>query len=279
MQTNSGIKAFTAGEALEAYRRVKLNSSGEAIYADADDHALGTTEAVAASGAHVAVRMMNCPGSRLATAAGAFSINDVLYGAADGKVDDATTGGPGIFRALQAAAGDGEQVEVVPIHLEKTGLIFANLADSAEVENDTAETAFNVSKTINGAELQVGDVLEVIARAYVVDNNSTDTLALKLKVGAEEIVTTGAVDVADADIGYIHAFVIVRALGASGALQASGVVALGVPGTVTAKPFRKASATEDLSGSVAITVTGTWSAAHADNEVELEDLIIIHHRQ
>ena len=281
-QNENGIKSFTAGEALAVWRRVKLTAgSGTQVeYADAEDKAIGITQAAAASGAQVAVRMLNCPGTFKATCAGAVSIGDHLYGAADGKVDDSTTAsGEAVLIALEAATADGDIIETMPVLVGGSALLYANLADSAEVENTVTETAFDVSKTIKGAELQVGDVLEVLARAYVVDNNSTDTLELKLYVGTEVIVTTGAVDVADADIGYIHAFITVRATGASGSIAASGVVALGVPGTVTAKPFRKDAATEDISGDVEIAVKATWSVAHADNEVELENLIVIHHRQ
>lgn len=278
--TNDGIKTFTAGEALAANRRVKLSaSSGTQVeYADAGDRGIGSTIEAADSGDHVAILLDGFPGTRKATVAGAVEVGDTLYAAADGKVNDVATGGLGLYRALEAGSADGAQIEVLPI-ADSNGLIYSNVADSAQVENTTTETAFDKSKTINGAELQVGDVLEVIAQVFVEDNNSTDTLTVKLYVGTEEIVTTGAVDSADNDIVYIHAFIVVRAVGASGAIAGTGVVANGVPGTVTAKPFRKAEASEDLSGDVAITVKATWSVAHADNECELENLIVIKHRQ
>lgn len=150
----------------------------------------------------------------------------------------------------------------------------ANVADSAEVENTTNETAFNKKATLNGALLAAGDVIKIRANARVVDNNGSDTLTLKLKVGTQEICATAAVDVADGDIGYFDAEVVVRVAGSSGHLAATGVQALGVPGTVTAKPFLMSDAAEDLSSSLDVTVTATWSAAHADNEVLLENIIV-----
>ena len=282
-QTDHGFKAFTAGEALTIYRRVKLSSgSGTQVeYADADDLGIGITQETVASGDRVAVKLWSGEGTFQVEAAGAFTVGDELYGADDGKFDDATSGGQSMLIAAKTASGDGSIVEALPRHAGESGaaLLYANIADSAEVENTVTETAFDISKTIDGAKLRVGDVIEILARAYVVDNNSTDTLTLKLYAGTEEIVTTGAVDVADADIGFIHAFITVRATGASGSLAGGGLVALGVPGTVTAKPFRKDAATEDISGDVAITVKATWSVAHADNEVELEQLIVKLHRQ
>ena len=161
-----------------------------------------------------------------------------------------------------------------------TVLRFAQVADSAEVENTTTETAFSTSSAvIDGTQLQVGDVLEIIGRVFVLDQNSTDTLDVSVYVGTEKVANTGAVDVADSDVGYVHAFVTVRTLGATGTLSASGVTALGVPGTVTAKPFRKDQATEDISGSITINMRGEWSVAHADNEAYSEDFVVLHHRR
>lgn len=157
-------------------------------------------------------------------------------------------------------------------------LLYANTADSASVTNTTTETAFDKSVTLVGAELLAGDVIHVVARAFCVSTNSTDTLTLKLYAGTEEIATTGAVDVANSDIGFIESWIVVRTAGASGAVSATNLVALGVPGTVTAKPSRKDQASEDLSGNVAITVKATWSVASASNDVILEDLIVTKHR-
>lgn len=277
-QWNEGIKTFNAGEALAVYRLVKQSASETVTYCDADDSPVGSVILAVANGDHAPVKAINYPGTFKLVAAGAFAVGARLRPVDDGKVDDAQAAGGSLFLALEAASADGDIVEVLPL-AEATGLLFANLADSAEVENTTTETAFDVSKTIDGTRLLAGDVLEIVARAYVVDQNSTDTLTLRLKVGTEEIVATAAVDVADADIGLIHAFVTVRAAGASGKLAASGHQALGVPGTVACLPFRKDEASEDLSGDVAVTVTAEWSVAHADNEVELENLIVIHHRQ
>lgn len=281
MEVNTnGIRTFTAGEALEAYRRVKLDSNQAVVYADADDIGIGTTEASAANAASVAVKLWSAPGTRKFTCSAAVDIGDTLYGADDGKVNDVhTSDGPALGIALQAGSANLAIIEAI-VDMDRGGIIYAAVTDSTDVENTVTETAFSTgSKTIDGAKLRAGDVIEVIARAYVLDNNSTDTLTVKLYAGTEEIVTTGAVDAADADIVYIHAFITVRIAGSGGHLSASGVVANGVEGTVTAKPFRKDDAAEDLSGDVAIAAKATWSVAHADNEVYLEDFIVILHRQ
>ena len=276
MQENdTGLRDFTAGEALAIYRRVKLDSSQQAVYADADDVGIGTTINAAASADSVTVKLWNYPGTRKMTCSAAVDIGDTLYGADDGKVNDvATTDGPSVGTALQAGSANAAVIEVIPI-VDRGGLINAAVADSTDVENTVTETAFSTgSRTIDASKLIAAHCIHVIAQARVTDENSTDTLTVKLYVGTEEICTTGAVNSADEDIVYIDAYITVRIAGASGHLQACGLVANGVIGTVTAKPFRKADAAEDLSGDVAIAVKATWSVANADNEVNLETYIV-----
>jgi len=278
-ENRTGIRTFTSGEALEAYRRVKLDSSGNVVYADADDVGIGIAEEAVAITTPVAVRMHGHPGTRKMVCSNAVAAYATVFGTDDGKVDDAAGCGPSLGVALEAGTANLSVIEIMPA-TEKEGLIHAAVADSTDVENTTVETAFSTgSKTIDGAKLKAGDVIEVIARAYVLDNNSTDTLTVKAYLGTEEIVATPAVDAADADIVFIHAWITVRIAGAGGHISASGLVANGVEGTVTAKPFRKDDAAEDLSGDVAIALKATWSVAHADNEVYLEDFIVILHRQ
>lgn len=150
----------------------------------------------------------------------------------------------------------------------------ANVANSDTLTNWTTAAAFSKKATLNGALLAAGDVIKVRASVYVLKSNSTDTLNIKLLVGTEEICATGAVNIADGDVGYIDAEVVVRIAGASGHLSACGTTALGVVGTVTAKPFDKADAAEDLSSSVDVTVTATCSVANTDNQVYLTNLIV-----
>jgi hypothetical protein len=275
--SNTLTKSLIAGEALVAYRRVKQSSSTW-VYADADDIEDGVSTDDVASGDHLAAWLRNNGGSCILEMASSCSAGDLLYGADDGKVSTTKTG-PALYRAMAAASGSASEIECMPIDQAGGGLIYSNTAASTSVEDTASETAFDTTKTIDGAILKAGDVLEVIGRVWVEDQNGADTLTVKLYVGTEEIVTSGAVTHADNDIFWIHAFIQIRVAGASGTLTAGGVVAGGVPGTVTAKPFRKAQASEDLSGDVTIQLKGTYSAAHADNESECEQFIVIHHRQ
>jgi len=153
-------------------------------------------------------------------------------------------------------------------------VLYANTADSAEHENTTDAADFDKSYTIPANTLQAGDIIKIRGQVTVNDNNSTDTLTLLLQVGNVTIATTGAVDVADGDVGYFEAILVFRAVGASGKYTAQGVQALGVPGTVTAKPFFKEETTTDTTAGIEIAINADWSAAHADNEAELTQLVV-----
>jgi predicted RecA/RadA family phage recombinase len=172
---------------------------------------------------------------------------------------------------LAAATGDATvDVKLDPSAAGSSALLYAALAASTAVTTTTVETAFDSAYSIAANMLKVGDVIKVRAQAIATATNSTDTLNLKLYLGTVEIAATGAVDVANNDIGYIDAEVVIRTIGAGGTLVGAGVVALGVPGTVTAKPFLKASATVDTTAAASVAVKATWSTNNAGNSVRLD---------
>ena len=110
-QENIGIKTLRAGEALEAYRRVKLDSSGDAVYADAGEEFIGFTTSKVADAELVSIALRSAARTYKAVAAEAFAINATLYGAADGKVAD-TSSGTAQGVALEEATAAGDIVEI-----------------------------------------------------------------------------------------------------------------------------------------------------------------------
>jgi hypothetical protein len=113
-QENVGVKTFTATEALEAYRRVKLTtSSGTAVeYADAGEEFIGITAHKVAIGEMVSVTLRSAARSYKAVAAEDLAVGAVLYGANDGKVQD-TASGTAQGTALEAATADGDIIEIL----------------------------------------------------------------------------------------------------------------------------------------------------------------------
>lgn len=134
--TWSKFPTFTAGEALLPKRRVKVESGTttdpvEVIYADAGEQHIGTTRNDAiADGAAVSVQPMNATGTFEGTAAGAFSRGATLYGAADGKIDDASSGSA-IGIALEAATADDDVVQWISFAVLSTTAATVSFADAA----------------------------------------------------------------------------------------------------------------------------------------------------
>ncbi len=149
MSWNEGIRTFTAGEALAAKRRVKLEVTSvippEVVYADAGEDYIGVTEYAVADGALVAVKLNTFPGTMEIECLvdSAIAIGTVLYGAADGMVSDASSGtAQGI--ALEAGV-DNSHIECAMWNVKSTTAATVSLLDSgafttaATLEASTAE--------------------------------------------------------------------------------------------------------------------------------------------
>jgi hypothetical protein len=116
MYNDNGIKTFTAGEALERARRVKLSSGyGDQVeYADGADDYIGVTLESVASGDPVAVKLKRASqGTVEVEASAAISAGDTIYGATDGKVSTSSTGTDKFGKALEAASGSGAIIEAL----------------------------------------------------------------------------------------------------------------------------------------------------------------------
>lgn len=149
-----------------------------------------------------------------------------------------------------------------------------------EVENTATETAFSETLLIPAYTLRKGFKINFGYAWNVVDNNSTDTLNVKAYLGTAEDNTgillgaSGALDVADGDIGYCTGWGMVHTFGgaSTGILVGGSVSAPETAGTPVHTTFGAVEAQLDFTADMYITVTGTWSGAHADNEVKLTAL-------
>lgn len=269
-QFTQGIKPFDNSAQLDAYKRVTL-SAAVLAYAGAGEAGLGTLEArTETTDTSGSVKLWNHAGTRFMIANGAISANADVYAAASGKVG--ATGTVKIGRNVgDAATADGDLIEVLTDATLQTTSGSALVAASTALTNSVTETILG-THSFAANELKAGDVIRVRAQGIATATNSTDTLTFKLKLGATVIVTTGAVDVANNDIGYIDFDIVIRTAGAAGTMVGTGAVALGVEGTVTAKPAKLASAAVDTTAALDLTVTGTWSVANAGNSCRLDVL-------
>ena len=157
-------------------------------------------------------------------------------------------------------------------------LIAAALAAGTPLVNSAAETVLG-SHAIPAHWWQPGKVLKFEALVRTVDNNSTDTLVIRVRVGAgtltgTAIVQTGAVDQVDGDVCVVTGTIVCRsftdatdaelvATAASNNPDAPGQGAEHHGGVLTSV---------DLTQAMLLEVTGQWSVAHVDNECQLEAL-------
>lgn len=151
MATVKEIKTFIAGEDLAAHRRVKVMTDSpatttdppEVVYADAGEDYIGVTEYAATDGNEVACKLNNYPGTieMECTVDSAIARGTVLYGAADGKISDASSGSAqGI--AVEAAGASGDVIEVCPWGVKSTSAANVSIADALNIITGTnVETA------------------------------------------------------------------------------------------------------------------------------------------
>lgn len=118
MQENLGVKAFTAGAAVEPYRRVKLDGIN-VIHAVSDEDCIGISQpgisgAGAASGETVSVALKSTGRTFKVMVNEAMTAGASFYGGLAGKIQD-TDPGAGTIRGvvLEASAADEEIIEAL----------------------------------------------------------------------------------------------------------------------------------------------------------------------
>ena len=113
---DSSYHSFTAGVAIAQYLRVKISSGKLAVaVAGVTDEPVEIgyiTEAAFADLDVRTVRLRNGGGTGKLIASAAITAGAAIYGAASGKVS-ATASGSAIGIAIEAAAADGDVIEVL----------------------------------------------------------------------------------------------------------------------------------------------------------------------
>jgi hypothetical protein len=154
-ELNEFVITLIAGEALEAYRRVKLHTTAnQVVYADQvdSDGDIGITMEKVAAGAPVAIRLKGPHEKIPGVASEAFAWGATLYAAADGKISDTASGNP-IGTALEAATADGDVVSWLP--------------DFGAASQPSTTSIPNHSATLGGTVCCFNKVLTATAEALV----------------------------------------------------------------------------------------------------------------
>lgn len=111
-QTEGNSKTFQAGAALVSFRRVKLNSSIQAVYAAAGEDNVGVTQQDVANGENVTVALKTPGRTFKLTASGAITKGALIYADLNGKVS-ATVNGTPLGVALETTTADGDIFEAL----------------------------------------------------------------------------------------------------------------------------------------------------------------------
>ena len=104
-------KTFVAGEALNAWCRVKISGS-TVVYADAGEAAIGVTQMAVASGGNVPVRMNYHGGSHKVLTDTTISAGASFYAADNGEISSSASGSA-VGIACEAATTAGDIIEVI----------------------------------------------------------------------------------------------------------------------------------------------------------------------
>lgn len=146
------------------------------------------------------------------------------------------------------------------------------------VTNTTAATAFSQKLTIKANTPKVGDLYRVRAVVKTPSTNSTDTLALAMKIADITICETTATNATNNDVWILEAWFVYQAVGAAStaAITGGGVGYLGGATAISkAKAFaRTTSSNFATTTDEDITVVATWSVQSTDNDAVLEALYL-----
>ena len=138
MFNEDGKITVEAAEKLESKRRVKVKTAAstaspvKVVYADAGEDFLGVTERSGATGDLLSVKLQSAPGTfeMEAVISSAIAVGTTLYGAADGKVSDASSGSA-LGEALQSAVASNDHIRVHLWNVKSTTAATVSFADAA----------------------------------------------------------------------------------------------------------------------------------------------------
>lgn len=153
---------------------------------------------------------------------------------------------------------------------------YANNAASAALTASDTETAFDKKGTLPANFLKPGDIIRVRFQGIATATNSTDTLLCKVLIGGTTVHVQAAVDVANNDAFQGDVCVVVRSIGATGAVVASNLAPVigsakqDGSSAVTVRSEFLASTAIDTTVANDVKVHGKWSTTNAGNSCRLD---------
>jgi hypothetical protein len=117
MKNNTGIRTFVVADAatIPYGARVELSNGKLVLGSAVSANHLGVAQNDATGGQALAVALINCSGTQEMIAGSAIAVGALVYPAVSGKINVTVGSNLPVGRALQAASGDGEIIEVAPV--------------------------------------------------------------------------------------------------------------------------------------------------------------------
>ena len=170
-QNETGVISVTAAAARSAFLRV-YNSSGTWTTAGASVLSDGVQQIPSVATTDIVpVRLATAPGTRKMMASGVIAIGATAYAGASGKIAGSGTIVEG--RALEAAAADGDIIEVIPLHENDVSTaITGTTAATFEVDSDSAIPKIALASYVGGT----GDFTTTIKPEAALAGDTTVTI-------------------------------------------------------------------------------------------------------
>jgi len=158
---SEGIRTFTANGAITNKARVKLTAGStitppQVELAGVGEQHVGVAQYQVADGELVAVKLRTYPGTHEMIASKAITQGASVYGAASGKISDASSGSA-IGQAVEAATADGDLIEVAPYNVQSSTAGTVSIADAG---------GFTSTATVEAALQEIYQVL-VSAQSFL----------------------------------------------------------------------------------------------------------------
>lgn len=190
MFNDDGRITVKAAEKLENKRRVKVDTSAttaspvKVVYADAGEDFLGVTERSGATDDLIAVKLQSAPGTFEIEVVidSAIAVGTTLYGAADGKVSDASSGSAQ-GEAMQSASASNDHIRVHLWNVKSTTAATVTVLDTGTFTDETtveaalAEIYQHIASTQGHIPIPLTSLREATAFAIAASNANGGVLS------------------------------------------------------------------------------------------------------
>jgi hypothetical protein len=219
---------------------------------------------------------------RLEAALAGVAVTDIgrrVYASDDGTLTFVASTNSYVGRVVRYVASGIAEVEFQTADSgAETELAYANIADSAAIgASSTSEADFNKSVTIPLEKIKVGDVLRVTGVIQHTGSQTGATLIAKVYFGTEAIALPAQTIGAQNDMILFTVEFIIRAIGASGKIEAMCLAHSKLSSTLAAVLCQTSGElSEAIEADITLKVSGTYNGSNANNTAVIKHFVVQH---